>query len=142
MAVLCLQFSSESDLLPPHALQASQLGVYRAFVDNYKVAVETADKCCQANTQFAEISEVCNHATHSKTAAAERLMLYSCPGQVMTGQFQQSTQTHRGALIVLMALWGGRSKLNEDIFLTIPSRVIFLPESQGQKHKRLQRPVI
>uniref|UniRef100_A0A8C5EG76 Breakpoint cluster region protein-like n=1 Tax=Gouania willdenowi TaxID=441366 RepID=A0A8C5EG76_GOUWI len=38
---------------------ASQLGVYRAFVDNYKVAVETADKCCQANAQFAEISEVC-----------------------------------------------------------------------------------
>ncbi|KAM3867843.1 breakpoint cluster region protein [Diretmus argenteus] len=36
---------------------ASQLGVYRAFVDNYKVAVETADKCCQANIQFAEISE-------------------------------------------------------------------------------------
>lgn len=39
-------------------LKASQLGVYRAFVDNYKVAVETADKCCQANAQFAEISEV------------------------------------------------------------------------------------
>uniref|UniRef100_A0A673ZH98 BCR activator of RhoGEF and GTPase n=1 Tax=Salmo trutta TaxID=8032 RepID=A0A673ZH98_SALTR len=38
--------------------QASQLGVYRAFVDNYEVAVETAEKCCQANTQFAEISEV------------------------------------------------------------------------------------
>uniref|UniRef100_A0A8C8JJN4 BCR activator of RhoGEF and GTPase n=1 Tax=Oncorhynchus tshawytscha TaxID=74940 RepID=A0A8C8JJN4_ONCTS len=37
--------------------QASQLGVYRAFVDNYEVAVETAEKCCQANTQFAEISE-------------------------------------------------------------------------------------
>lgn len=36
---------------------ASQLGVYRAFVDNYKVAVETADKCCQANLQFAEICE-------------------------------------------------------------------------------------
>uniref|UniRef100_H3D1K2 BCR activator of RhoGEF and GTPase n=1 Tax=Tetraodon nigroviridis TaxID=99883 RepID=H3D1K2_TETNG len=36
---------------------ASQLGVYRAFVDNYKVAVETADKCCQANAKFAEISE-------------------------------------------------------------------------------------
>uniref|UniRef100_A0A8C1NPN7 Si:dkey-91m11.5 n=1 Tax=Cyprinus carpio TaxID=7962 RepID=A0A8C1NPN7_CYPCA len=35
-----------------------QLGVYRAFVDNYKVAVETAEKCCQANSQFAEISEV------------------------------------------------------------------------------------
>uniref|UniRef100_A0A671NRQ7 Breakpoint cluster region protein-like n=1 Tax=Sinocyclocheilus anshuiensis TaxID=1608454 RepID=A0A671NRQ7_9TELE len=38
--------------------QASQLGVYRAFVDNYELAVETAEKCCQANTQFAEISEV------------------------------------------------------------------------------------
>uniref|UniRef100_A0A6Q2YIK5 BCR activator of RhoGEF and GTPase n=1 Tax=Esox lucius TaxID=8010 RepID=A0A6Q2YIK5_ESOLU len=37
--------------------QASQLGVYRAFVDNYEVAVETAEKCCQANSQFAEISE-------------------------------------------------------------------------------------
>ncbi|KAK6313014.1 breakpoint cluster region protein-like isoform X1 [Coregonus clupeaformis] len=36
---------------------ASQLGVYRAFVDNYKVAVEMADKCCQANIQFAEICE-------------------------------------------------------------------------------------
>ncbi|XP_054906480.1 PH_BCR_vertebrate and RhoGAP_Bcr domain-containing protein isoform X1 [Poeciliopsis prolifica] len=36
---------------------ASQLGVYRAFVDNYKVAVEMADKCCQANAQFAQISE-------------------------------------------------------------------------------------
>lgn len=39
-------------------LQASQLGLYRAFVDNYELAVETAEKCCQANTQFAEISEV------------------------------------------------------------------------------------
>ncbi|KAJ8346525.1 hypothetical protein SKAU_G00279260, partial [Synaphobranchus kaupii] len=35
----------------------SQLGLYRAFVDNYKVAVEMAEKCCQANVQFAEISE-------------------------------------------------------------------------------------
>ena len=48
---------------PPPALslvvrQASQLGVYRAFVDNYELAVETAEKCGQANTQFAEISEV------------------------------------------------------------------------------------
>nr|XP_054101056.1 breakpoint cluster region protein-like isoform X2 [Callithrix jacchus] len=36
---------------------ASQLGVYRAFVDNYGVAMEMAEKCCQANVQFAEISE-------------------------------------------------------------------------------------
>lgn len=42
----------------PSFLQASQLGVYRAFVDNYGVAMETAEKCCQANAQFAEISEV------------------------------------------------------------------------------------
>ncbi|XP_051829347.1 breakpoint cluster region protein isoform X1 [Antechinus flavipes] len=36
---------------------ASQLGVYRAFVDNYEAAIEMADRCCQANAQFAEISE-------------------------------------------------------------------------------------
>ncbi|KPP60626.1 breakpoint cluster region-like, partial [Scleropages formosus] len=36
---------------------ANQLGLYRAFVDNYEVAVETAEKCSQANSQFAEISE-------------------------------------------------------------------------------------
>lgn len=36
---------------------ASQLGVYKAFVDNYKVAVETAEKCSQANIQFQKISE-------------------------------------------------------------------------------------
>lgn len=29
-------------------------------MDNYELAVETAEKCCQANTQFAEISEVSN----------------------------------------------------------------------------------
>ncbi|XP_016341817.1 active breakpoint cluster region-related protein-like [Sinocyclocheilus anshuiensis] len=36
---------------------ASQLGVYKAFVDNYKVAVETAEKCSLANSQFQKISE-------------------------------------------------------------------------------------
>ncbi|XP_075876321.1 active breakpoint cluster region-related protein isoform X4 [Nelusetta ayraudi] len=36
---------------------ASQLGVYKAFVDNYKVALETAEKCSHANTQFQKISE-------------------------------------------------------------------------------------
>uniref|UniRef100_A0A8D3D9W8 Uncharacterized protein n=1 Tax=Scophthalmus maximus TaxID=52904 RepID=A0A8D3D9W8_SCOMX len=66
---------------------ASQLGMYRAFVDNYKVAVETADKCCQANAQFAEISEVCNHATHSRTAAGESLMLYKFSGLTLSSPF-------------------------------------------------------
>uniref|UniRef100_A0A6Q2ZGV3 Active breakpoint cluster region-related protein n=1 Tax=Esox lucius TaxID=8010 RepID=A0A6Q2ZGV3_ESOLU len=37
---------------------ASQLGVYKAFVDNYKTAVETAEKCSLANSQFQKISEV------------------------------------------------------------------------------------
>ncbi|XP_068186427.1 active breakpoint cluster region-related protein isoform X1 [Antennarius striatus] len=36
---------------------ASQLGVYKAFVDNYKVALETAEKCSNANSQFQNISE-------------------------------------------------------------------------------------
>ncbi|XP_072302698.1 active breakpoint cluster region-related protein isoform X3 [Eucyclogobius newberryi] len=36
---------------------ASQLGVYKAFVDNYKIALETAEKCSQANSQFQKISE-------------------------------------------------------------------------------------
>ncbi|XP_010897983.3 active breakpoint cluster region-related protein isoform X4 [Esox lucius] len=36
---------------------ASQLGVYKAFVDNYKTAVETAEKCSLANSQFQKISE-------------------------------------------------------------------------------------
>uniref|UniRef100_A0A672UX62 BCR activator of RhoGEF and GTPase n=1 Tax=Strigops habroptila TaxID=2489341 RepID=A0A672UX62_STRHB len=44
---------------------ASQLGVYRAFVDNYEVAMETAEKCCQANAQFAEISEPVDRVTRS-----------------------------------------------------------------------------
>uniref|UniRef100_A0A4W4EPQ9 Active breakpoint cluster region-related protein n=1 Tax=Electrophorus electricus TaxID=8005 RepID=A0A4W4EPQ9_ELEEL len=39
---------------------ASQLGVYKAFVDNYKVALETAEKCSQANSQFQKISEWIN----------------------------------------------------------------------------------
>lgn len=44
--------------IPVSSLQASQLGVYKAFVDNYKVALETAEKCSQSNNQFQKISEV------------------------------------------------------------------------------------
>uniref|UniRef100_A0A8B9KES5 ABR activator of RhoGEF and GTPase n=1 Tax=Astyanax mexicanus TaxID=7994 RepID=A0A8B9KES5_ASTMX len=39
-------------------ISASQLGVYKAFVDNYKLALETVEKCSQANSQFQKISEV------------------------------------------------------------------------------------
>uniref|UniRef100_A0A096MIQ3 BCR activator of RhoGEF and GTPase n=1 Tax=Poecilia formosa TaxID=48698 RepID=A0A096MIQ3_POEFO len=46
---------------------ASQLGVYRAFLDNYELAVETAEKCCQANSQFAEISESSMHSDSHDT---------------------------------------------------------------------------
>lgn len=56
-------------------LQASQLGVYRAFVDNYEVAMETAEKCCQANAQFAEISEVMSWYSG---AQAVRIWLIPC----------------------------------------------------------------
>uniref|UniRef100_A0A7N6AGC6 BCR activator of RhoGEF and GTPase n=1 Tax=Anabas testudineus TaxID=64144 RepID=A0A7N6AGC6_ANATE len=48
---------------------ANQLGVYRAFVDNYEQAVETAEKCCQANSQFAEISEFCLISSSSSSTA-------------------------------------------------------------------------
>uniref|UniRef100_A0A8C4E3M5 Breakpoint cluster region protein n=1 Tax=Dicentrarchus labrax TaxID=13489 RepID=A0A8C4E3M5_DICLA len=51
---------------------ASQLGVYRAFVDNYELAVETAEKCCQANTQFAEISEVRRREERMATPSRDR----------------------------------------------------------------------
>ncbi|XP_073806839.1 active breakpoint cluster region-related protein isoform X3 [Danio rerio] len=36
---------------------ASKLGVYKAFVDNYKLAVGMVEKCSQANIQFQKISE-------------------------------------------------------------------------------------
>ncbi|XP_038144365.1 active breakpoint cluster region-related protein isoform X2 [Cyprinodon tularosa] len=36
---------------------ASQLGVYKAFVDNYKNALETVEKSSQANIQFQKICE-------------------------------------------------------------------------------------
>lgn len=56
-------------------------------MDNYKVAVETADKCCQANAQFAEISEVCNRGKR------QYLMLCSCRGLAMTGRVSGRVKT-------------------------------------------------
>uniref|UniRef100_A0A8C6ZDP0 BCR activator of RhoGEF and GTPase n=1 Tax=Nothoprocta perdicaria TaxID=30464 RepID=A0A8C6ZDP0_NOTPE len=53
---------------------ASQLGVYRAFVDNYEVAMETAEKCCQANAQFAEISEGTSSFSHVPAAFSPALL--------------------------------------------------------------------
>uniref|UniRef100_A0A3B5ADV3 Active breakpoint cluster region-related protein-like n=1 Tax=Stegastes partitus TaxID=144197 RepID=A0A3B5ADV3_9TELE len=54
---------------------ASQLGVYKAFVDNYKVALETAEKCSQANSQFQKISEVIT-VTHSPPLFSPTALLY------------------------------------------------------------------
>ncbi|NWR19365.1 ABR protein, partial [Emberiza fucata] len=50
----------DSNVTMGHLFQklASQLGVYKAFVDNYKIALETAEKCSQSNYQFQKISEV------------------------------------------------------------------------------------
>uniref|UniRef100_A0A671YD45 ABR activator of RhoGEF and GTPase n=1 Tax=Sparus aurata TaxID=8175 RepID=A0A671YD45_SPAAU len=53
---------------------ASQLGVYKAFVDNYKVALETAEKCSQANSQFQKISETC--VTQSSPLLSPTALLY------------------------------------------------------------------
>ncbi|XP_042194304.1 active breakpoint cluster region-related protein isoform X2 [Callorhinchus milii] len=36
---------------------AGELGVYKAFVDNYKMAMEMAEKCSQVNINFKKISE-------------------------------------------------------------------------------------
>nr|XP_034994729.1 active breakpoint cluster region-related protein isoform X1 [Zootoca vivipara] len=49
----------DSSVVLGHLFQklASQLGVYKAFVDNYKIALETAEKCSQSNNQFQKISE-------------------------------------------------------------------------------------
>ncbi|XP_015277547.1 PREDICTED: active breakpoint cluster region-related protein isoform X2 [Gekko japonicus] len=49
----------DSSVILGHLFQklASQLGVYKAFVDNYKIALETAEKCSQSNNQFQKISE-------------------------------------------------------------------------------------
>lgn len=63
-----LLYLNASCSLSSHMPQASQLGVYKAFVDNYKVALETAEKCSQANIQFQKISEV-----SSSSKGAQRL---------------------------------------------------------------------
>lgn len=55
---MCKSVTVMASLFSSHRSQASQLGVYKAFVDNYKEAVETAEKCSHANIQFQEISEV------------------------------------------------------------------------------------
>lgn len=55
---VCKSVTVMASLFSSHRSQASQLGVYKAFVDNYKEAVETAEKCSHANIQFQEISEV------------------------------------------------------------------------------------
>ncbi|XP_039222879.1 active breakpoint cluster region-related protein isoform X2 [Crotalus tigris] len=49
----------DSEVVLGHLFQklATQLGIYKAFVDNYKIALETAEKCSQHNSQFQKISE-------------------------------------------------------------------------------------
>uniref|UniRef100_A0A8C4NVI9 Active breakpoint cluster region-related protein n=1 Tax=Dicentrarchus labrax TaxID=13489 RepID=A0A8C4NVI9_DICLA len=55
---------------------ASQLGVYKAFVDNYKVALETAEKCSQANSQFQKISEVSSSSKDDQRVEKLLALLY------------------------------------------------------------------
>lgn len=56
--LLVLKHTLDSDWPSLCVSQASQLGVYKAFVDNYKMAMETVEKCSQSNSQFQKISEV------------------------------------------------------------------------------------
>ncbi|XP_067836830.1 active breakpoint cluster region-related protein-like, partial [Heptranchias perlo] len=39
------------------SVQVNQFGVYRAFINNYPLAVETAEKCIQSKEQFKQISQ-------------------------------------------------------------------------------------
>uniref|UniRef100_A0A6I8R620 Active breakpoint cluster region-related protein n=1 Tax=Xenopus tropicalis TaxID=8364 RepID=A0A6I8R620_XENTR len=55
---IVLQFDNKTTVGHLFQKLASQLGVYKAFVDNYKFALETAEKCSQCNVQFFKISEV------------------------------------------------------------------------------------
>ncbi|KAJ7308785.1 hypothetical protein JRQ81_008050 [Phrynocephalus forsythii] len=60
---------------------ATQLGVYKAFVDNYKVALETAEKCSQSNNQFQKISEElkvkgAKDSKESQTSVTMEALLY------------------------------------------------------------------
>ncbi|XP_043910417.1 active breakpoint cluster region-related protein isoform X3 [Protopterus annectens] len=60
---------------------ASQLEVYKTFVNNYKAAVETTEKCIQANSQFQKISEIIpvkgpKEAKDSATNASLEALLY------------------------------------------------------------------
>lgn len=70
--------STITPVISLHVTQASQLGVYKAFVDNYKVALETAEKCSHANIQFQKISEVRLHrdATTLFTKSLNWIPLY------------------------------------------------------------------
>uniref|UniRef100_A0A6I8QKK4 Active breakpoint cluster region-related protein n=1 Tax=Xenopus tropicalis TaxID=8364 RepID=A0A6I8QKK4_XENTR len=54
---IVLQFDNKTTVGHLFQKLASQLGVYKAFVDNYKFALETAEKCSQCNVQFFKISE-------------------------------------------------------------------------------------
>ncbi|XP_078063550.1 breakpoint cluster region protein-like, partial [Mustelus asterias] len=53
-----------------------QFGVYRAFVNNYPVAVETAEKCVQNKEQFRKIAERMwlKHSKHTATTTLEALL--------------------------------------------------------------------
>ncbi|XP_028937651.1 active breakpoint cluster region-related protein isoform X2 [Ornithorhynchus anatinus] len=75
----------DSQVTMGHLFQklASQLGVYKAFVDNYKIALETAEKCSQSNNQFQKISEELkvkgpkdSKDSHSHTSVTMEALLY------------------------------------------------------------------
>ncbi|XP_009326937.1 PREDICTED: active breakpoint cluster region-related protein [Pygoscelis adeliae] len=70
----------DSNITMGHLFQklASQLGVYKAFVDNYKIALETAEKCSQSNYQFQKISELERRGTGHPRLLMRGPMLPAC----------------------------------------------------------------
>lgn len=63
-------------------------------MDNYEVAMETAEKCCQANAQFAEISEVSEAVRRAQGVQSPRLFLHNgCRLYVGGGSSQGSDGT-------------------------------------------------
>ncbi|XP_059573475.1 active breakpoint cluster region-related protein isoform X3 [Alligator mississippiensis] len=80
----------DSSVTMGHLFQklASQLGVYKAFVDNYKIALETAEKCSQSNNQFHKISEELKvkgpkDSKESHTSVTMEALLYKPIDRVM-----------------------------------------------------------
>lgn len=60
-------------------------------MDNYELAVETAEKCCQANTQFAEISEVSRGGRRTEDKQRVTYLVPAADGAVISELWDRFT---------------------------------------------------